>query len=187
MDSEAAIPTDVKVTTEVLYRGALVLALMDAVYVSLLAWRVKPDTFRTLKWLLAVTATLFWAGLWIWAIANFWGMVYLYVLPPWARYFFPFIASIITGLVALCFWFLAIQSHTKSVLTFCLLGGLYGILTHIWAVTRGIVTKPPMLQGTSPLAAVVFACFEFIFYWCTILVITLGIREVWLRIRKHRC
>jgi hypothetical protein len=33
---------------------------------------------------------------------------------------------------------------------------------------RGVVSKLPVLQGTSPAAAVVIAFFEFIFYWCII-------------------
>jgi len=69
------------------------------------------------------------------------------------------------------------------VLTFCLLGGVLGSLTHIWAVTRGIVTKPPMLQGASPLGAVVFAFFEYIFYWCTILLLA-KIME-WVRMKLN--
>jgi hypothetical protein len=36
-------------------------------------------------------------------------------------------------------------------------------LTHTWAVYRGVVDKPPMLQDASPVAAVVIAFFEYIF------------------------
>ncbi len=41
--------------------------------------------------------------------------------------------------------------------------------THLWAVYRGIVDKPPLLQGVAPAAAVVVAVFEFMFYGCIIL------------------
>ena len=44
------MPADIKITTELLYKGALVFALMDAVYISLLVWRINEESFRRLKW-----------------------------------------------------------------------------------------------------------------------------------------
>jgi len=165
------MPPDIKITTELLYKGALVFALMDAVFVSLLVWRLKKETFRRLKWLLVVSAALVWFGIWSWAIGNFWGTVYSYVFSAWAQTWVPWIALIGAGLVALGLWTLTIRIRWNVVLTFCLMGGIIGSLTHIWAVHRGIVTKPPMLQGASPLGAVVIAFFEYIFYWCVILML----------------
>jgi hypothetical protein len=161
--------TELKITTELLYRGALVFALMDAIYIPLLVWRVKEETFGRMKWLLVIAAGLAWYGIWAWAIGNFWEMVYSYVFPEWARTWVPWIAFVVAGIVALGLWMLTMRLKRNFVLTFCFLGGVTGSLTHIWAVYRGIVTKPPMLKGASPLAAVVIAFFEYVFYWCTIL------------------
>jgi hypothetical protein len=169
------MPTDIKITTEMLVQGALAFALLDAVYVPLLMWRVKRETFHRMKWPLAISAALIWYGIWSWAIGNFWETVYRYVFPAWTHARLPYIAGVIAGAVALGLWSLVIRINWNPVLSFCLMGGVLGILSHIWAVVRGIVTKPPMLQGASPLAAVVIAFFEFTFYWCTILVIARGI------------
>jgi hypothetical protein len=163
--------TDIKITTELLYKGALMFALMDAVYILLLMRRVSEDSFRRMKWALVISAALVWWGIWSWAIGNFWETVYSYVFPLWAQTWVPWIAFIVAGAVALGLWALALRIKEKSVLIFLLLGGILGSLTHIWAVYRGVVTKPPMLQGASPLGAVVIAFFEYIFYWCTILLI----------------
>jgi hypothetical protein len=163
------MPTDIKITTELLYKGALVFALMDAVYVPLLVWRVNEETFRRLKWLLVIAAASVWYGIWAWAIGNYWETVYSYVFPMWARTWVPWIAFVVAGAVALGLWRVTIRIKRYFIVTFCLMGGALGSLTHIWAVYRGIVTKPPMLQGASPLAAIVIAFFEFMFYWCTIL------------------
>ena len=162
---------DFKITTELLYQGALIFALMDAVCIPLLVWRVSRETFRRLKWNLVIAAALVWFGIWSWAIGNFWETVYSYVFPAWARIWVPWIAFFSAGAVALILWMLAIQTKAKAVPVYCLLGGVLGSLTHIWAVTRGIVTKPPMLQGASPLAAVTIAFFEYVFYWCVILML----------------
>ena len=176
--------TDIKITTELLYQGALVFALTDAAFVGLLVWRLRPDAFRRLKWTLPIAAALVWFGIWSWAIGNFWETVYAYVFPTWAEFWVPIIAFVAAGAVALGLWAIANQSRWNPVLVYCLLGGTLGSLTHIWAVFRGIVTKPPMLQGASPLAAVVIAFFEYIFYWCVILVLALGIN--WMVHRLNR-
>jgi len=163
------MPDDIRLTTELLYQGALVFALMEVVYIPLLVWRIKNETFYRMKWWLVISASLVWFGIWSWAIGNFWETVYIYVFPAWARTWVPWIAFFVAGLVTLGMWSLAIRSKWNAVLSFCLMGGVLGSLTHLWAVYRGIVTKPPMLQGTSPLGAIVIAFFEYIFYWCVIL------------------
>lgn len=178
------MPPDIKITTELLYQGALVFALMDAVYVSLLVWRVKEDTFRKLRWPTPIAAALVWFGIWSWAIGNFWETVYSYVFPPWAQTWVPWIAFVAAGIVALGLWTLSLRIKWKPVLVYCLLGGLLGSLTHIWAVYRGVVTKPPMLQGASPFSAVAFAFFEYILYWCVIL--TLALILDWIRKKLKR-
>ncbi|NTU56634.1 MAG: hypothetical protein HGA79_10335 [Anaerolineales bacterium] len=165
------MPPDIKITTGLLYQGALVFALMDAVYIPLLAWWVKEETFRRLKWPLVIAAALVWFGIWSWAIGNFWGTVYSYVFPAWAQTWAPWIAFVFAGPVALGLWALSLRSKANPIIIYCLFGGVLGSLTHIWAVYRGIVTSPPMLQGASPLGAVVIAFFEYIFYWCIILTI----------------
>jgi len=82
---------------------------------------------------------------------------------------FAWIAFVAAGFVVIGLWTISLRIKGSPVLTYCLLGGILGSLTHIWAVYRGLVTKPPMLQSVSPLAAVVIAFFEYIFYWCVIL------------------
>jgi hypothetical protein len=161
--------TDVKISTELLYKGALMFALIDAVYIPVLVRRVNEQTFRRLKWSLAIVSALVWFGIWSWAIGNYWETVYSYVFPAWAQMWVPWIALIAAEIVALALWALALRLKGNMVLAYCLFGGLIGSLTHIWAVRLGIVSKPPMLQGASSLAAVVIAFFEFMFYWCTIL------------------
>ncbi len=175
------MPAELKITTELLYQGVLIFALMDTIYVPLLVWRVKDETFRKLKWSLVIAAALIWWGIWSWAIGNFWETVYSYLFPAWARAWTPWIAFVAAGAAALGLWKLAVRVEGKSVLAYVLCGGALGSLTHIWAVIRGVVSKPPMLQGASPLAAVIFAFFEYIFYWCAIL--TLAKSMDWIQIK----
>jgi hypothetical protein len=160
-----------RLKSDTLKAGGMAYALVDAVYVPLLVWRVRREAFQRLKWPLAIAAAFVWYGIWAWAIGNFWETVYRYVFPGWAQIWVPIIAIVIAFVVSLGLWSLALRFKGNPVLIFCLLGGMLGSLTHIWAVYRGIVTKPPMLQGASALAAVIIAFFEYMFYWCTILLI----------------
>lgn len=162
------LPPDVKITTEILWRGALLFALLDLPFVAILTWRIKSNLFTQIKWELCVVSALFWWSLWYTVIRFFWETVYRYVFPGWAYWYLPFFQAILAALVALLAWWIASYMRTYPVLAYCLLGGLWGVITHLWAVHLGIITKPPLLQGAQPLAAVVIAFFEFIFYWCII-------------------
>ena len=161
--------SDIKITTAMLFQGALFFALIDAVYIPLLVWRIKEETFRRLKWTLVIAAALVWFGIWNWAINNFWDEVYSYLFPSWTQTWVPRIVFVIAGIVAYGLWTISNRIKGKTIFMYCLMSGILGSLTHIWAVYRGVVTKPPMLQGASPLGAVVIAFFEYIFYWCVIL------------------
>ena len=166
------LPDDFKITTEMLWQGALIFALLDTIYVPVLVWRVKPELFRRVKWVLAMIAGLVWSEIWRWAIGNFWNTVYIYVFPAWGKHFIPIVFGLFNALIALGLWTLALRFKINPVAGYCFVGGLWGALTHMWAVYRGVVSKPPMLQGASLVAAVVIAFFEYMFYWCVILTLS---------------
>lgn len=177
------MPAEIHFTTNLLIKGALVFVLMDVIYVSFLTWQMKAESFRRLKWPLVIVAALVWFGIWSWAIGNFWETVYIYVFPVWGRTWIPWIAFAVAGVVALGLWTFATRVKWNCILTYCLSGAALGSLTHIWAVIRGILTKPPMLHGASPLAAILIAFFEYMFYWCVILTLAAGmdaIRQRWI-------
>ena len=85
--------------------------------------------------------------------------------------------------ISLLFWWLAVRLRGNAVVNFCLFGGLWGMITHLFAVSIGIVTKPPVLQGAAPAATVIFAIFEFMLYWCIILTIAVLLHHVWRELR----
>jgi hypothetical protein len=172
------LPPDAKVTTEILWRATLIFAPIDAVFISILAWRIDTKTFRSFKRMLIVTTAVFWFAMWLVMTSGlFWDSVYHYVFPAWARWLIPPVYGLLFGAVALLFWHLALGVPGRPVVTYCLLGGLWGSVTHVWAIWRGILEKPPMLRGASPVAAVVFPFFEFVLYWCiTVTVATLAQR-----------
>ena len=170
------LPPDLRVTTNVLWRGALFFALIDAVFVSVLAWRITPERFRQLKWTIVVTTGVVWGIIWLLMAGFAWEPVYHYVFPEWARWLIPPTYGLAFAAVGWLFHRLALRLPGHPVINLCLLGGLWGMVTHIWAIYRGILDKPPMLQGASPVAAAVMPIFEFVCYWCIILSVSSLVR-----------
>ncbi len=173
-----ALPAGLSVTTEVLWRVALLFAALDLPFVAILVWRARRVPFGELKRPLLSTSAVFWFGLWLWAVSTFWESVYGYVFPPWIRWWLPVMQAGLACLVAWALWWLACRAPSTSIITFLLAGGTWGIVSHVIAIARGILDRPPMLRGASPVAAVTLAFFEFTFYWCLILTAALILRRV---------
>jgi hypothetical protein len=174
------LTTDIKVTTGILWQGALIFAFIDTIFIAVLARIIKPARLREMKWtLVAVMGVFFCALFGILASHLFWESVYHYVFPEWSRWFIPPAYGLLFAAVGLLFWGLAFRLPSNAVLNFCILGGLWGMVTHVWAIYRGILDKPPMLQGVSPTAAVVLPIFEFMFYWCICLSLASLLQRGW--------
>ncbi len=178
------VPPDVKVTTEVLWRGTVLFLLADSGFAYLLLRRTPVSVFRRCKWTLVLTTVVFWGLLWSVMMLLFWEPVYGYVFPQWSRLLVPPVYALFFGVIGLLLWTLAFRLPGRPLLNFLFLGGLWGSLTHVWAIDRGILEKPPMLQGASPLAAVVLPFFEFIFYWCVIVAVSIFVSSRWNAVHK---
>ncbi len=159
----------VKVTTEVLIRAAVLFALFDTVLVAYLSRFLESRLFHQLKWPVTIISGIFWLLVWMIMVSIFWEPVYQFVFPSWSRWLIPPAMGVFFALAGLFIWWAATRLPGNPVISFCLLGGLWGIITHIWAIYRGILDKPPLLQGASPVAASIMPFFEFVFYWCIIL------------------
>jgi len=167
------ISADLRVTTEILWRGAVFFAVTDIAYVAVITKIIKPYDFIRMKWPLVIVMAVFFTFLFGFITSYlFWDSVYSYVFPNWAKWLIPPFYGILFSMAGLFFWWIASRIIKGKVLIFCLLGGLWGVTTHILAIARGILDKPPMLKGADHLAALVIAAFEFIFYWCICLTIT---------------
>jgi hypothetical protein len=167
------ISNGIKVTTEILLKGAFIFALIDIIFVGILTKFIKHGDLFKMKWKLVIIMAIFFCLLFGSIVSIlFWDSVYSYVFPAWARWIIPPLYGSLFSVVGLFFWWIASRITKSQVIIFCLFGGLWGVITHILAIHRGILDKPPMLIGASPVAALTIAAFEFIFYWCICLAIT---------------
>jgi hypothetical protein len=160
--------TTVRVTSELLWRATFLAALVDAPLVILIGWRVTSELFRKLKWRLAVAAFVLFATLWgTVASVIYWEAVYQYVFPAWSRWLLPLGYGLLFGGVAVAFWRVSVALRRWQAVWFCLLGGLVSLAGHAIGISRGLL-RVPMLAEASPVSALVFGVFEFVFYWCVI-------------------
>jgi hypothetical protein len=176
---------NIKITTDMLLKGALLFAILDMIFLPVLSRHVRTDFFITIKWNLVLATGLVWFGIWWSVLFYFWEDVYRYVFPAWSRHWIPFVFGLLMAGASLLFWMIAKNSNRIPIILFCLCSGAWGACTHIWAISRGIMTKPPMLQGGSPLAAILIAFFEFTFYWVIITTLAALSGKILLRINKQ--
>ncbi len=144
-----------RLTSDLLWRGTAVAFLID---VPLLGC-------------LAVAAFLVYAALWGGVAATyFWDSVYRAVFPEWSRWLLPPGFGVLYGLLAVLLWRLSIRAERWQAVWFAVLGGLVSLPGHAIGIARGLL-RVPLLSEASATSALVFGVFEFIFYWCVIVVL----------------
>jgi hypothetical protein len=172
------------VTAELLWRATLVAVLIDAPLLFLVARWVSSELFCKLKRPLAVAAFVIYAALWgTFGSVYFWDTVYKAIFPAWSRWLLPVGYGLLFGILALAFWRASILAARWQAVWFILLGGLVSLVGHGIGISRGLL-RVPLLAGASAVSALVFGVFEFIFYWCAIVALSVAGRWLGLRLRQ---
>jgi hypothetical protein len=164
------MPSDAHLTTPLIWTCTSILAVLDGILIALARHLVSQEQFRRMRWVLVVTAGIFF--LLVWSIVLWWGWdwFYIYIFPPWARHFLPPVFAIGDAWGALLMHWLSLKLPGSPGVTWCLLGGIEGLLSHLYAIYGlGAASKPPIMQGSDPFAVLIFAIFEKAFYWSLIL------------------
>ena len=173
-----------RVTSELLWRAALIAALIDAPLLIFVARWVSSELFCKLKWYLAGAAFAVYAALWgTFGSVFFWDAVYRAIFPAWSRWLLPAGYGLLFGVLALAFWRASLIAARWRAAWFSLLGGLVSLVGHGIGISRGLL-RVPMLAEASPMSALVFGVFEFIFYWSAIVGLSVAGRWLGLRLRQ---
>jgi hypothetical protein len=153
------------------------------VILILLAQRyISRERFQGMRWLLVIATGIFFLLAWISVLWWGWDWFYSYIFPGWARFLLPPLFFIGYTLLALGMSWLSLRLPGNPAVTWCLLGGVEGFLSHIYAIYGlGAASKPPIMQGTDSLAVLIFAVFEKAFYWSLIL---LASRLIWKWVKR---
>ncbi len=168
----AADPAAV-VTSELLWKAAVVAAALDAPLVVLVARGVPAEKFRALKWPLVAAAALVWAFIWgTVGSVVYWDAVYAHVFPRWSRWLLPLQFGLLYGALSLLFWRASLAAPRWPAAWFVVLGGLVSVPGHAIGIGRGLL-RVPMLARASAASALTFGVFEFVVYWCVIVGVAL--------------
>jgi hypothetical protein len=181
--------TDLKLGSELFWQGALLAMLIDLVLVSLLLWRIKPTGFRQLKWVLVGASAIYW-GIFGYALLwGFWDSYYCHFYPDTMRWLGA-VGAVPYGAIGFALWWFTSRVSGNPIAIFLLLGGLEGLLEHLWAVYGwGILEKAPILQNASALSVLVFSFLEYVLYWGIILGLAArfqGTSRVCTKLQKRR-
>jgi uncharacterized membrane protein YgdD (TMEM256/DUF423 family) len=153
--------------------------LMTALAIVIVLRRVRPENFRQIAWWqFCLGAALFWGSLAGLLLAFAWGRYYSFFADPSFRLLAPLVSLLVYPLWSLLLRWVALRLPVPPAAGFCLLGGLEGLFEHAVAITRLDILQVPMLQGSTPLAVMVFAFFEYIVYWGIALILADGLRRI---------
>ncbi len=171
-------------TSELMWHVTLTTALIDSPILILVARYVSSELFGKLKWYLAGTAVLLYAVIWgTVGSLYFWDTVYKAIFPAWSRWLLPVGFGLLYGALALVFWQTSILATKGQAVWFILLGGIISLVGHSIGVSRGLF-RVSLLADVSIASAFAFGVFEFIFYWCMIVGLSITLRWLGLRLRK---
>jgi len=158
------------VTTPLVLTCTALLMVMDFILVLIARRIILRDQFLQLRGELVVFSGVFFLLVWIFAMLLAWDWFYSYIFPPWARYLLPPIFGISYTFLAIGMARLSVKLPGSPASSWCLLGGLEGLLSHLFAIyVLGAASKPPIMQGADQLSVLIFAIFEKCFYWSLIL------------------
>lgn len=158
------------VTTTTILICTGILLVIDISLTWIASRLINREQFRSMSRLLAITSGLFYLVVWVTVLWWGWDWFYSYIFPEAARYILPFVFWIGYTLLGFGMSWLCLKLPGNPALTWCVLGGLEGLLSHIYAIYGlGAASKPPIMQGSDPWAVLIFAIFEKAFYWGFIL------------------
>jgi len=170
-------------TSELMWRVALITLLIDTPLLVLIARRVPTELFGKLQWYLVGAAMLVYAALWgIFGSLYYWDTVYKAIFPTWFRWLLPIVYGLLFGALALVFWRVSRLAAKWQVVWFILLGGAISLVGHGIGISRGLL-RVPLLAEVSAASALAFGVLEFIFYWCVIVALGVAARWIGLRLR----
>ena len=177
------MPSDLHLTTSLVWRCTGILLVLDVVLTLQARRFIRREQFQQLRWLLPIVSGVFFLLVWIAVMLWGWDWFYSYIFPSWAHYLLPPIFFIGYTLVGAGMVWLCLKLPGNPAVTWCILGGVEGLLSHVYAIyVLGAASKPPIMHGTDPFAVLIFAIFEKAFYWSLLLLTS---KLIWLAYKRR--
>jgi hypothetical protein len=169
----------VHLTTPLVWMCTGILLVLDVALILFARRFISRQDFQATRWVLPISAGSFFFLVWTSVLIWGWDWFYSYIFPDGIRYLLPALFGVGYTALALAVVWLSLKLPGNPAVTWCLLGGLEGLLSHIYAIYGlGAASKPPIMQGSDPFSVLIFAVFEKAFYWSLVLLVVWWIRRV---------
>jgi hypothetical protein len=164
-----------RITSKLFWNATTITIIIDILLILLIVRLVSPELFTKLKWFLSFSAFFVYSLIWlIFGSYMFWDEAYGLIFPSWSRWLLPLGFGLLYGLLALAFWYISKYISRWQPVCFVILGGLMSLVGHGVGISRGLF-QIPLLANASAISMLTFGIFEFIFYWCSIICLSLFI------------
>jgi hypothetical protein len=181
------MPPNTHVTTPLIWTCTGIMLVLDLLLILVAQRFVTREHFRQMRCRLVIASGVFFLLVWASVLLWGWDWFYSYIFPAWARFLLPPLFGIWYTLLALGMSWLSLRLPASPAVTWCLLGGLEGLLSHLYAIYGlGAATKPPIMQGVNQFSVLVFAIFEKAFYWSILLLFCGQLWQLYQRTRKEK-
>ena len=162
------MPPNVHVTTPLLWICTAILLVLDAALITLARRSFHREDLQHMRWLLVIASGVFFLLVWVIVLWWGWDWFYSYIFPRWGRILLPPAFGIGYTLLAFGMYWLSLKLPGNPAVTWCLLGGVEGLISHLYAIYGlGAASRPPIMQGVNQFSVLIFAIFEKAFYWST--------------------
>jgi hypothetical protein len=172
-----------KITTSELWLSTLLFG--GAAILILMPLRVlyRSEEFERSGLAFTIASAIFWGATAMIFIRGFWDIYYQYFYPGWMRSLAPLSLLLYAGF-GFGLWWLSLRLQIPPLLSFVALGGLQGILEHLFGIyALGILRKTPFLRDISVLPIVIFSFWEYVLYWGLVAWLTFGLMRLWRVVR----
>ena len=141
------------------------------------------EEFRQSGVEVTISSAFFWGAAAVLFMRGFWEIYYRHFYPSWMRNFAP-VSLILYAGIGFGLWWLSIRFRFPYFLTFVALGGLQGVLEHLFAIyVLGVLEKVPFLRDLNVVPVVIFSFWEYVLYWSVVAWLAFGVIQL-LRIAR---
>jgi hypothetical protein len=176
-----------KLTSQLFWQSAMIATEIDVIFVMILYRVLRRKQFLQLKRAYILTATLFWGIFGFVLVRVFWESYYRSFYPGWMHtwgilVFAPCVGLVMSGIT---YWAVA-RIKVRPILPLIAIIGIEALLEHLLGVYAFGIMNIDLLRGVDINSILAFSVPEYIFYWCVILFLSMGIQKIYLDWRPIR-
>lgn len=170
-------PKQIHLSHNDVHQSTLLFGVLAILLMIPLLLILEDQLITTMQTWTMIASALFWGTIALIFIVGYWDLYYAFFYPRWMRWASPFLTPVLYALLAMGILQLAGRSSGAVWLWWLLLGATEGFLEHVLGIYGlRILERVPWLDGLRSGPLLLFAFFEYLFYWTLVGWLALGLR-----------